>query len=73
MILEFNKKYRHKGNGKDYKIHEKVLIKQENGDWLKGCLYRPVDDDGSTASYIRTDKNFIERFVPIENVEGVGE
>jgi hypothetical protein len=66
MLIEFNKHYRHKGNGEIYQVHEKVLLKTADGTWQKGCLYRPKDGDVSEMSFVRSDKNFVDRFEAIE-------
>lgn len=69
MLIEFNKDYRHKGNGEIYRVHEKVLMKMPDGSWVKASAYQRKDAELNGQTYIRTDKNFVDRFVPIAIVK----
>lgn len=62
MNIEFDKDYRHKGNGHLYRVQRKVLVKQLDGSWVKGVAYQRTDADYNGQEYIRTDKNFVDRF-----------
>lgn len=69
MLIEFDKDYQHVGNRKIYRVIRKVLVKQPDGSWVKGVCYERKEDDYCGEYYVRTDKNFVERFRPLEVVK----
>lgn len=67
--IELGKAFEHYNNGKRYIVGGFIQLRQDDGEWVKGVVYRELSAGKDGETYARSLDNFCESFKEIDELE----